>query len=90
MKIFEVKTCISSPFQAKDIVKQVKKSQGLATCVTSEVTDLLQSGTDAKAELVSVTADNCIEKHRLPPRPLGRSGAPSYTNLHVILALSPC
>ncbi|KAJ0257088.1 Cyclin-A2-4 [Hirschfeldia incana] len=64
--------------EAKDI-KQVKKSQGLATCVTSEVTDLL-SGTDAKAEVVSVTAgntadNNCIEKHRLPPRPLGRSAS---------------
>ncbi|CAF2083344.1 BnaA06g10270D [Brassica napus] len=68
--------------EARDI-KQVKKSQGLASasCVTSEVTDL-QSRTEAKAEVVSVTArntndraDNCIEKHKLPPRPLGRSSA---------------
>ncbi|KAG5392326.1 hypothetical protein IGI04_022289 [Brassica rapa subsp. trilocularis] len=68
--------------EARDI-KQVKKSQGLASasCVTSEVTDL-QSRIEAKAEVVSVTArntndraDNCIEKHKLPPRPLGRSSA---------------
>ncbi|KAH0921590.1 hypothetical protein HID58_021608, partial [Brassica napus] len=70
----------AAQLEARDI-KQVKKSQGLASCVTSEVTDL-QSGTNAKAEVVSVTAgntndtaDNCIEKHKLPPRPLGRSSA---------------
>lgn len=76
----------AAKLEDKDI-KQVKKSQGLAStsqltsCVTLEVTDL-QSRTDAKAEVVSVTAgntndtaDNCIEKHRLPPRPLGRSAS---------------
>ncbi|ESQ35246.1 hypothetical protein EUTSA_v10007623mg [Eutrema salsugineum] len=73
--------------------KQVKKGQGLASAsqltssVTSDLTDL-QSGADAKAEAVSITAgnlslckstndtaENCIEKwnFRLPPRPLGRS-----------------
>lgn len=80
--------------QAKNI-KQIKKGQGqrlactsqLTSSVTSEVTDL-QSGTDAKVEVVSTTAgnlslckgtndtaDNCIEKwnFRLPPKPLGRS-----------------
>ncbi|KAL1218429.1 Cyclin-A2-3 [Cardamine amara subsp. amara] len=77
--------------------KQIEKGKGqrqglacssqLTSSVTSEVTDL-QSGTDAKVEVVSVTAgnlslckgtndtaDNCIEKwnFRLPPKPLGRS-----------------
>lgn len=84
------------PFQAKNI-KQGKKGRGkglastsqLTSSVTSEVTDL-QSGTDAKAEVVSITAgnlslckgtndtaDNCIEKwnFRLPPRPLGKSAS---------------
>ncbi|CAH8353841.1 unnamed protein product [Eruca vesicaria subsp. sativa] len=72
----------SAKLEGKDI-KLVKKSQELASCVTSEVTDL-QSGTETKAEIVSVTAgdtnendtvDKCIEKHRLPPRPPGRSGS---------------
>lgn len=81
------------PFQAKNI-KQVKKGPGkelastsqLTSSVTSEVTDL-QSGIDAKAVVVPITAgnlslcegindtaDNCIENWniRLPPRPIGR------------------
>ncbi|KAF8054733.1 hypothetical protein N665_1318s0003 [Sinapis alba] len=65
--------------EEKDIKQVNKKGQGLAStsqltsCVTLEVT---------KAEVVSVTAgntnetaDNCIEKHRFPPRPLGRSAS---------------
>ncbi|KAL0723564.1 hypothetical protein Bca4012_038163 [Brassica carinata] len=82
--ISNVSSTNTAKLEAKDI-KQIKKSQGLASTsqltsfVASEVTDL-QSRTDAKAEVVSVTAgntndtaDNCIEKHRLPPRPLVRS-----------------
>uniref|UniRef100_A0A1J3CSD6 Cyclin-A2-3 n=1 Tax=Noccaea caerulescens TaxID=107243 RepID=A0A1J3CSD6_NOCCA len=82
----------AAKLEAKSI-KQVKGSPAstsqLTSSVTSEVTDL-QSGTDAKAEAVSVTAgnlslckgtddtaDNCIEKldFRLSPRPLGRSAS---------------
>ncbi|XP_010497255.1 PREDICTED: cyclin-A2-3 isoform X2 [Camelina sativa] len=83
--------------EAKDI-KQIKKGRGwgfgsssqLTSSVTSEVTDL-QSGTDTKVEVVSITAggnlsickgtndtaDNCTEKwnFKLPPRPLGRSAS---------------
>lgn len=89
MHLLNIKFC---HFQAKSI-KQVKGSLAstsqLTSSVTSEVTDL-QSGTDAKAEAVSVTAgnlslckgtddtaDNCIEKldFRLSPRPLGRSAS---------------
>ncbi|CAN8293235.1 unnamed protein product [Cochlearia groenlandica] len=80
--------------KAKDC-KQIKKGPGLVrspeltSTVTSEITDL-ESGTDAKAESVSITArdlsvckgvhdtaENCVEKLslRLPPRPLGRSAS---------------